>query len=245
MRKFLIVAVAAITVVALTTVALAQTPGATMTVSLKPKKAGTKQKPKDTSLTLEIVNSDFSQTASRIEVWLPKTLKFATAGKKRCSIATLGSGGPSACPKGSKVGGGTADARGGVNTNPTNPLKLPFKVTAFLTGKKSIAFYIEQIGGSIKGVAPAKIRKASGKYGSKLDISIPEVPAQQYPPGNYNGLERLKTTLGSTKKGKSVLKSIGCKNKKAPFKARIHFAPNPNPPKVAFVDTTANAACSK
>ena len=244
MRKFLIVAIAAITVVAFATVALAQTTGATMTVSLKPKKAGTKRKPKDTALTLEIVNSDFSQTASRIEVWLPKSLKFATQGKKKCSIATLGSGGPSACPKGSKIGGGTADARAGVNTNPTNPLKLPFKVTAFLTGKKSIAFYIKQVNGDIAGVAPAKIRKASGKYGSKLDISIPEQPAQQYPPGNYNGLERLKTTLGSVKKGKSVLKSIGCKNKKAPFKARIHFVPNPNPPKAATVDTTATAQCS-
>jgi hypothetical protein len=244
LRKFLIVAVAAITVVAVTTVALAQTPGATMSVTLKPKKAGSKQKPKDTSLSLEIVNSDFSQTASRIEVWLPKSLRFATAGKKKCSIATLGNGGPSACPTASKIGGGTAVARGGVNVNPTNPLKLPFKVTAFLTGKKSLAFYIKQVGGNIEGVAPAKIRKASGKYGSKLDISIPEIPAQQYPPGNYNGLERLKTTLGSTKKGKSVLKSIGCKNKKAPFKARVHFVANPNPPKVATVETTANAACS-
>jgi hypothetical protein len=243
LRKYLIVAIAALTAIAFTAVALAQTPAATMKVTVKPKKAGTKKKPKDSTITLEIVNGDVSQTASRIEIWVSKGIKFVTKGKKTCSVATLGNNGPGGCPKASKIGSGTADARAGVNSSP-NPPALPFKVTAFLTGRKSLAFHIAQIGGSIQGVATAKIVKASGKYGTKLDISIPETPAQQYPPGVYNGLERLKTTLGTTKKGKSVVKSVGCKSKKHPFKARIHFVPNPNPPKAATIDATTNAACS-
>jgi len=242
LRKYLIVAIAALTAMAFTAVAIAQTPGATMKVTVKPKKAGTKKKPKDSTVALEITNSDVTQTASRIEIWMPKSIKLVTTGKK-CSVATLSASGPAGCPKASKIGGGTANARAGVNTSP-NPPALPFKVTAFLTGKKSLAFFLQQTNGDITAVSTAKIVKASGKYGSKLDISIPENPAQQYPAGNYNGLERLSTTLGSTKKGKSVFKTTGCRNKKHPFKATIHFVNNPVPPKAATVDTTATAKCS-
>ena len=244
MRKYLIAAVAALSVLAAVGVASAQDPGADMTVKVTPKNAGTKAKPKDSVITLEIVNKDFSQTASRLEIWIPKAVKIDNKAAKKCSVAKLGAGGPSACPKGSQIGSGTADARAGVNTS-ANPPVLPFKVTAFATGNSSIAFYLQQTNGSIVAVAPAKVKKASGKYSAKLDVAIPEEPAQQYPTGNYNGLERLKTTLGTTKKGKSVIKSIGCNSKKHPFKAAIHFVPNPNPPKAAKVETTATSACSK
>jgi hypothetical protein len=213
-----------------------------MTVTVAPKKAGTKQKPKNSVIDLTIVNSDFTQTASRIEIWLAKALVIDTKVAKKCSVATLASGGPAACPKASRVGKGTADARAGVNVSP-NPTVLPFDVTAVVTGKKSLAFYLKQRGGNIVAVAPAKIVKASGKYGTKLDVTIPEEPAQQYPKGLYNGLEKLQTTLGS-KKGKSIIKTTGCKGKKHPFKAAIHFAANPGPPKVAKVETTATAKCS-
>jgi hypothetical protein len=244
LRKFLVAAVAAMSILAAVGVASAQAPGADMTVKVAPKNAGTKAKPKDSVITLEIVNRDFSQTASRLEIWIPKSLKIDNKAAKKCSVAKLSAGGPAACPKASKIGGGSADARAGVNTS-ANPPVLPFKVTAFATGSTSIAFYLQQTNGSIVAVAPAKVKKASGKYSAKLDVSIPEEPAQQYPKGNYNGLERLETTLGTTKKGKSVIKSIGCTSKKHSFKAAIHFVPNPAPPKQAKVETTASAACSK
>jgi hypothetical protein len=242
LRKYLIVAVAAIAAIAFASVALAQTPAATMDVAVKPVKAGKKNKPKDSTIKLTITNSDVTQTASRLEIWLPKAIKLSTKGRKKCSVTTLSNSGPGGCPKASKIGSGNAIARSGVNVLP-NPPQLPFDVTAFLTGSKSIAFYLKQSNGNIEAVAPAKIKKASGKYGAKLDVSIPEIPAQQYPVGNYNGLESLTTTLGSTKKGKSVVKTVGCVKKKHPFKAAIHFVPNPNPPKAAQVTTTATAKC--
>ena len=215
-----------------------------MEVKVAPTKAGTKKKPKDATMTLKVVNSDFTQTASRLEIWIAKTIKIDHRAAKKCSVAKLSAGGPGDCPKASRIGKGTADARAGVNTS-ANPPVLPFRVTAFATGSKSIAFYLEQTNGSIVTVAPAKLRKASGKYGTKLDVSIPEVPAQQYPAGNYNGLERLQTTIGTTKKGKSVVKSIGCTGKKHPAKVAITFVPNPAPPKAAKVEATASAKCSK
>jgi hypothetical protein len=242
LRKYLIVAMAALFTVALTTSAFAQAP-ATMDVKVTPSKAGTKKKPKDTVVDLSITNGDFTQTASRLEIWLPKNVRINTKGFKRCSVATLANG-PSACPKGSKVGSGTADARAGVNVSPTPPV-LAFVVNAFVTGKNSIAFHLQQQGGSIAAVAPAKITKASGKYGQKLDVSIPEEPAQQYPAGLYNGLEKLQTKLGSKKKGKSIIESVGCASRKHPYKAAITFVNNPVPPKQAKVEATANARCSK
>jgi hypothetical protein len=243
LRKYLIVALAALTAVAFAAVAYAQQPGAEMTVAVSPTKAGTKQKPKDVTVDLEIVNSDFSQTASRIEIWLPKNVKLDTTGFKRCSLATLTQG-TSGCPRGSKIGSGDADARAGVNQS-ANPPVLPFAVNAFVTGRNSIAFHLQQEDGEIVAVAPAKITRASGKYGQKLDVSIPEEPAQQYPAGLYNGLEKLDVLLGSKRKNKSVVTSIGCAGRNHPYKAAITFVPNPAPPKAAKVETEATARCSK
>jgi hypothetical protein len=244
LRKYLIVALAALTAVAFAAVAYAQTPGAEMTVAVSPSKAGTKQKPKDVTVDLEIVNSDFTQTASRLEIWLPKNVKIDTAGFKKCSVSVLGSRGPSGCPAGSKVGAGDADARAGVNQS-ANPPVLPFAVNAYVTGKSSIAFHLQQEDGEIVAVAPAKISKASGKYGQKLDVSIPEEPAQQYPAGLYNGLEKLSVLLGTKKKNKSIVVSTGCAGRSHPYKAAITFVANPAPPKAAKVETQTTARCSK
>lgn len=244
MRKYLIVALAALTAVAFAAVAYAQAPGADMTVAVSPSKAGTKQKPKDVTVDLEIVNSDFSQTASRIEIWLPKNVKIDTAGFKRCSVSVLGNTGPRGCPSGSKIGAGNADARAGVNQS-ANPPVLPFAVNAYVTGKNSIAFHLQQKDGEIVAVAPAKLSKASGKYGQKLDVAIPAEPAQQYPTGQYNGLEKLDVLLGSKKKNKSVVVSTGCAGRNHPYKAALTFVPNPGPPKQAKVETETNARCSK
>ncbi len=246
MRKYLIAAIAALTALCFTAVAFGQ--GAAMDVAVKKTKAGTKQKPKDSTLRLEIANEDFTQTASRIEIWLGKTVILDHRGaKKKCSIATLSSGGPSACPAASRIGKGSATARAGVNlTRPPGqePPVLPFSLTAFQTGKKSIAFYLDQTNGDIVAVAPGKLSKASGKYGTKIDVAIPEEPAQQYPTGVYNGLEKIDVTIGSTKKGKSVIKTVGCTKKKHNFKSTIHFVNNPVPPKAAKVPATATSKCS-
>ncbi len=242
MRKYLIAAVAALTALCFTAVAFGQ--GAALDVTVKKSKAGTKQKPKDATLRLEISNEDFTQTASRIEIWLGKTVILDhRAAKKKCSIGTLSSGGPSKCPAASRIGKGKATARAGVNRS-SNPPVLPFDLTAFQTGKKSIAFYLKQSNGNIVAVAPGKISKASGTYGTKIDVSIPAEPAQQYPAGVYNGLEKIDVTIGSTKKGKSVIKTVGCKKKKHNFKTTIHFVANPVPPKAAKVPATATSKCS-
>jgi hypothetical protein len=267
LRKYLIVAVAALTAVAFATVAVAQAPEATMNVSVTPKNAGTKKKPKRSTINLSVKNSDSSQTASRIEIWLPKAIKINTKGLKKCDVGELGLRGPSAC-KGAEAGEGEALARAGVSRNGVynaNPGQLPFIVTPFVADPKTgtssfdrnadIVFYLQQAdklpseggkpAGNINGVAVGRLSRASGKYGSKLTVDIPEEPAQQYPAGQYNGLEQLDATLFKRKGKRSLVTTTRCKSKKHPFKTAITFVPNPAPAKATKVETTANASCSK
>jgi hypothetical protein len=264
LRKYLIVAIAALTAVAFATVAIAQVPEATMDVTVTPKKAGKKKKPKRSTIKLSVKNSDSSQTASRIEIWLPKAIKLNAKGLKQCDLDALSLTGPSAC-KGAEAGSGEALARAGVSRGGVynaNPGQLPFKVTPFVADPKTgdsfsrgsdLVFYLEQANklpseggkpeGAIKGLAVGKLSRASGKYGSKLTIDIPEEPAQQYPAGQYNGLEQLDATLFKRKGKRSLVTTSGCKKREHPFKVAITFVPNPAPPKATKVEATDDAPC--
>ena len=218
MRKYLIVAIAALTAMAFTTVALAQTPAATMKVSIKPKKAGTKKKPKNSSIELNIENADPKRTLDKLTITAPKTFKLSAKGLTKCDAQALEAQGPDACPKASKVGGGEARALSGVNT--ATPTPLTFEVTAFVTGSNKLGFYLAGQEVPINLVSPGTIK------GRKLTIQVPAA-AQQLPPGNYNGLVSIHTTLKG-KKGKHYLAStIGCKKKKHPFSTVLTFGDNP------------------
>ena len=203
MRKYLIFGVAALTALAFTAVALAQTPTApTMEVAVTPKKAGTKKKPKNSQIKLEIVNNDPKRTLGKLTIAQPKTFTLSAKGLTKCDDQTLEQGGPSACPKASRVGKGIAHALVGVNG--PNPTPLTFDVTAVVLGPKDIAFYLAAREIPVNVVAPGKIS------GSKLTITVP-IAAQQPAPGTWAGLVSLETTLGA-KKGKHYLATTtGCK----------------------------------
>lgn len=245
MRKKTLTAVAvALAVPVAGGVALAQTaePSASFTVTVDPSNAGTKAKPKPTLLDINVVNSDTSQTASQLILHVGKRIKVSGKGLTKCDMDAIQEAGPDGCPAASVAGGGTANARAGVNISPTPP-QLPFAVTAIITGKKSLVFYLEQTDGDIVAIAKAKIRDASGKYGQRIVINIPEVPAQQYPEGVYNGLEEIDAQLFAKKGKKALFRSRGCKGGKHPFKAEIVFVPNPGPPKAERVTATTTAPC--
>ena len=82
---------------------------------------------------------------------------------------------------------------------------------AFVTGKSSLVFHIRstQPGIEIVALTPAKLKKASGKYGQLLDVTIPREPAQFYI-GQYNGLEELNVTIGAKYKKNMLIASTGC-----------------------------------
>jgi len=233
LRKYLIVAIVATTAMAFAATSFGATPAATMKVSVTPKKAGTKKKPKNSSIHLTIKNNDSKRTLSKLTITTPKTFKFSGKGLTTCKEADLVSGGPAACPKASKLGKGTANALLGVNG--TSPTPLHFDVTPILVGKTRIDFnlYTPAIGNLI---SPATIK------GSKLTITVPDA-AQQPLPGTYAGLVDIDTTL-KAKKGKNYLAStVGCKKKKHAFKTVLTFINNGVSP-AGDVTVKASSKCS-
>ena len=216
MRKYLIVAIVATTAMAFAATSFGATPAATMKVSVTPKKAGTKKKPKNSTIRLTIKNNDPKKTLSSLVITSPKTFKLSGKGLTTCKEDDLVSGGPAACPKASKLGKGTANALLGVNG--TSPTPLKFDVTPILIGKSRIDFnlFTPAIGNLI---SPATIK------GNKLTITVPD-QAQQPLPGTWAGLVDIDTTL-KAKKGKHYFAStVGCKKKKHAFSTKLVFADN-------------------
>ena len=246
MRKILIAALAALTALA-AAVSLAgaqePTPGADLDMTISPAKVGTKKNPKPTKVSLLLRNEDSSQTADGIEIRMAKQIKVSTRGLKKCSAAKLEAQGKAGCSAASRVGNGRAEAIAGVNT--AHPAALTFNITAYVIGDKQLGFYLEQQGGNINVLAKGRFKKASGRYGSLLDIEIPSL-AREFPPGTYNGLVSIETDLYK-KSGKNALfKSTGCTStRELPFLLTLHFMPNPNPPKATEVDASDGANCRR
>ncbi len=245
MRKILVAAVAAFTALALTAVAIAQTPGAELTVTAKAEKKPLNKKKskkaKATSVGLKLVNDDSSQTADNIKVFMAKQIKASTKGLKVCKQSVVEESAGEDCPKGSRVGGGTADAIAGVNTGA--PANLTFDIDAFIIGKNKIGFYLQQQGGDIRVTSVGTFKKASGKYGTVLDIDIPQL-AREFPPGTFNGLKGLNTTLKAKSGKNSLFTRTSCpKNKTLPFNMIVHYMSNPNPPKATEVEASDSVSC--
>jgi hypothetical protein len=236
LRKSFIAAGAAALALGAAGIAHAQSPTSSVKVSLSPNKAGSKSKPKASTLKLTVTNTLTKQTAASLKITGPSQLTLTTKDFKKCSASKLENDGPSACPKGSQVGP-KAIAHALANVNAATPPQVAFEVTPFATGSKTIGFYLKLQGGDITGLAVGKIS------GHGLTVSIPELPAQQYPKGVYNGLVDLTANLW-VKSGDSVAKLTGCpSSKKLTFKNTIGFVPNPSAPASATSSATTTVAC--
>jgi len=228
LRKYLIAAVAALAaVVAFAGVSTAQS-GDTFTLStkIKPKAAGTKKDPQSSKLTLDVVNGNKQRTMSELDIYFPKTVKVSLKGLPSCSPAKIEA---LACPKATKFGKGEARALVGVNG--TNPQPRVFDVTAYKTtsaknGKAMLSFFLDERGGNNLHFLPeTALKKASGKYGQRLNLEVP-VLAQRVG-ATFNGLVSLNIENLGKKKGKNALiATTGCKKKKHPFKVVLTFIDN-------------------
>lgn len=248
MRKTLIAAIAALTALAMTAVALAQNPAPSVdvTATVSPTKAGTKKKPKSERINLVINNSKESKTsAGKIEIDMPKTLKMSTKGLKTCSVATLNSQGKAACPTAAKAGTGTSEAL--VNPTSPSPATLKFNVTTFVAGKNKLAFYLEEQGNpnGVQQALPATISSKKTKvYAQKLVIAIP-ANLQQPAPGVFSALVQIKSSLGLKSGKNALLSSIGCpKAREHQIGVTITYVDNPNPPAKRSVSSADGAKCS-
>lgn len=239
MRKYLIAAIAALTVIAFASVAIAQGPAASMKVKLSPKKAGTKKHPQNSKLRLVITNNDVHKTLTQLDIQLPKTVVASGKGFKACSEAKLNNDGPAGCPKGSIVGHGTADAALGVDQPAPQPLQ--FDLTAVVTGKKAVDFYLHSTTIPVNVVSPGRLK--STKKGQKLVIKVPK-SAQQPAPGVFAGLVKIDSTLGAKAGKHKLIATTGCKKHKQKFSTLLHFGSNPARPTPSKATVTASSKCS-
>jgi hypothetical protein len=239
LRKYLIVALAAVLSIAVASVALAANAAPDVTAKLTPAKAGTKKKPKNSTLNLFVKNNQTDATVDTITVFLGKNVKLDGKGFKYCTADTLNTQGKAACPAGSKAGGGTAHALLG-----PGHLKIAFTVDAYVGSKNSVIFYTQQVGGTVRKGLVGKVSKASGKYGSKIVITIDE-DLQQPATNVFSSLVDLQTTI-KAKIGKHYLvSSIGCSKKKHNFGVKFDFNPNATFPAVGSTQGTTTSACKK
>jgi hypothetical protein len=245
LRKYLIAALAAVTAIAFSAVAFGQgADTATLKVNVTPKDAGTKAKPKNSTYTLDIVNGNTSRTMSDLDVFLAKNVKLSLRGMPKCAPDVIFARG---CPKSAVLGTGEAKAKVGVNNpDPTQIRDLTFKVTAFktnspVTNKEMLGFFIDD-GASLQFLTETKLTKASGKYGQKLHIDVPELA--QRVGTTYNGLVSLKTTLKKKVGRKYLIATTGCVKKKHPYKVDLTFIDN-QVTTAAVISDTANAKCTK
>jgi hypothetical protein len=239
LRKLLIVALAALTSIALASVAIAQSSDVTSTASLTPSKAGTKSKPKPARFKTFIKNNVPNTTASEIQILVPKTVKVSGKGLTKCPVGEFAKpGGKANCPAASKAGTGLSHAVVGPQRAPLN-----FNVSAYVGSDTSIIFYIEQIGGSVTKALVGKISRSSGKFSQKISIGIP-ADLQQPAPGLYGALTDIKSNLYNKKGKNSLFTTVGCKSKKHAFGAKLVFVPNTAPPPKPSASGTTNAKCS-
>jgi hypothetical protein len=235
LRKYLITAVVAVTAIAIAAPAASAQAPATMKVTVTPTKAGTKSKPKNSTINLAVTNADPKRTMSKLTITTAKTFKLSTKGLTKCKASVLEASGPAACPRASRVGKGTAEALVGVNG--TSPTPLTFKVTAVVTGPKNLAFDLQGQQLPVHVMAPGTIS------GTKLTIAVPQA-AQQPAPNVFAGLVSLQATM-TGKKGTNYLASTtGCVRKRHPFTSLLTFINNGVSP-AGTVTAKANAKCSK
>lgn len=225
MRKYLIAGVVTAAAVAgVTTTALGQEDtGADMTVKVAPKNAGTAKKPTNSSLGLTVNSHNHRAVLTKLAIHIPKTLAVSGKGFPTCKKSKLDNnssidskGRPTAC-KSSRIGSGSAQALGGINTS--SPFPVSFVVTPIAGPKNQMFFYLHGTNIAVNVVSPGKLKKTSSGY--TLTVTVP--PEAQNIGGLWNGLVQIKTLL-KAKSGKHLLiATTGCKGKSHKFSTDLTF----------------------
>jgi hypothetical protein len=221
MRKLTLTAAAAVTAIGAVGVAQAVTPTTAIKASVSPTKKGTKKKPRNVKLNVELITQpapgDPAFATRSTVVHFDKNLKFDGKHLKSCSQSQVQSD-DTKCPKGSRVGSGTAIGTAlGLTENLT--------VTAY-NGPRGTRIELLVDGQTplqIHQVIEGKLQSDSGKYGKKLVVAIPEA-LQQPAPGAYATLTDFKTSVkGTGSKKRPFVGLTGCTRKKLNYKTDFVF----------------------
>jgi hypothetical protein len=217
----------------------------TQTIALKlaQTKAGTKEKPRSvgslrvtTATVPGPVNPAGSFAVTNAVIFFDKNLVFNASAFKACSTSDLATI-DTRCNGLSKgeIGKGSAQGQALGQTEPLD-------VKAY-NGPKSGAgyrFYLHVTGATplaIDTVIIAKLTKATGNYGWKLSVPIPQ--ELQRPSGVLATLTQFITSVSGTSKGKPYVGIKGCSGGKLKFKGTFSYTDGTS----KTANTTVN--CSK
>jgi hypothetical protein len=256
LKKYLIGGVAALAM-AVPAVAIAQLPAPIVTGDVKVNKAnaGTAKKPTPVRFSFKAVNSAESQTTvSTIVLDLAQGVKLDGTRLPTCSNATLSSGGPSACPRGSRLGTGIAyaflvqknlPAPDCVGTNGTASGCLVFENTFFVGGKRLLNVWLAQRGGGVQKVLQGNITRG----GRRLTIEIPR-DLQSPAPAVYSALLQLSGSFQGQRRvgGRtySFVSTTGCpRGNQWSFKTTFRYVGNPEAPLENSVSGENRQRCRK
>jgi hypothetical protein len=222
-RKFALLAVSALVLaVGVAGVASAISGTQTVSIALKANKAGTKKKPRSVKQMTVVTKTtptpaEAGKFATRTAViYFDKNLVFNPTKFKTCSTAQVLAN-AAKCPKGSKIGSGSATAFfSGQN--------LSLSVTPYNGPRGTLSLLVQGQGGiAIKGTLVGKLRNAGGAYGKKLVVTIPS-NLQQPAPTLYSTLTSFTTKVGGTGKGGAPYVALkGCTGGKVKIKGVFNY----------------------
>jgi hypothetical protein len=202
------------------------TTSAAITVGLSPNKLGAGTK---VNFTVTSTNSTGGMPApsQQAVIHLPGGLKIDTDGFPVCTKATLDSKGPTGCPKGAQVGGGSSVlvAQLGPQTITENAT-----VQAFVGGKGKLELYANgQTPISQQLTLEGTLGPDSAPYGQQLVVLIPPIPT--VPGGPNASIQTFSTSIGASrkatkKKGKKA--ALAAKKKKKAKSTTVNLVTAPS-----------------
>jgi len=197
----------------------------TVSVSLKSNRAGTKAKPRSvskltTTTATTIVPGEPPFAATSATIHFDKNLVFSPSKFPKCSQAVVQRNNAN-CPKGSKVGSGSAQSTlfSGANAS-GNPAPT---VTAYNGANNKLYLLVVNQSPAVRAVMVGSLRPDTGKYGRKLVVAIPGVLQNGGLPGLTITLTQFKTSVGGTFKGTPFVALKGCSGGKLNYKGDFTF----------------------
>lgn len=198
----------------------------TVTVSLRSNRAGTKAKPRSVSrLTVvtqtTIVPGEAPWAATAATIHFDRNLVFGASKFPSCSRSVVQRD-DSKCPRGSKVGSGSAQSTLFSGTAPAgNPAP---KVTAYNGKRGKLYLLVVNTSPAVRAVMVGSLRPDTGKYGRKLVIAqIPPVLQNGGLPGLTISLTRFRTSVGGTFRGTPYVALRGCSGGRLSYKGDFTF----------------------
>jgi hypothetical protein len=194
----------------------AQTDGVIFNANAAPSDAGTKRKPKNSSLTFDMKVDRPGTTTEFIDLALPRGLKFSGKGLGNCTVDDLAFEGPDSCADSAAGPEGSATATLGAENQLLN-----FNVRAFVQDANSLVFYVATEEGTGISVQSPITGEISGG-GRKLRIRIPQ-ELRQPVPGVDASLTGLNYTFKAKRGRNYLVRSTACASRKHRYSATLTF----------------------